>query len=85
MSPPARPALASGSRSYVIPIMAGHISAPPAPITARHAISVMASGASPPARENTAKIPAPMKKTVRRPSMSARRPPVTMTTPNTTA
>jgi hypothetical protein len=61
------------------------MSAPPAPITARHAISVMASGASPPTKENTAKIAAPMQNTVRRPSMSARRPPVTMTTPKTTA
>ena len=37
--PPARPALSEGSSSKVMPRIAGHISAPPIPITVRVAIS----------------------------------------------
>jgi hypothetical protein len=41
-------------------------------------------GASPPRREKTAKIDAPTMKIRRRPNWSAKRPPVMMSTPNTT-
>ena len=39
--------------------MAGHISAPPTPISARHAISSPTSGTTPHSSENNAKIEAP--------------------------
>jgi hypothetical protein len=69
----------------VIPRIAGQIIAPPTAINARQARSQPMFGASPPSTENVAKIVAPMKKIRRRPNMSARRPPVTMSTPNTRA
>ncbi len=43
------------------------------------------SGEKPPTKEAMAKIAEPMKKTVRRPNMSASRPPVTISTPKTMA
>jgi len=63
--------------------MAGHIIAPPMPITIRQARSSQMLGAKPPMAEKMAKIEAPMKKIRRRPNMSASRPPVTMAIPNT--
>jgi hypothetical protein len=63
--------------------MAGHIMAPPMPISARQTITQMSLWPTPPNSENPAKIPAPAKKMRRRPNMSARRPPVTIITPNT--
>ena len=65
--------------------MAGHISAPPTPIRARLAISRSMVGARPHSSENTPKIVAPIKKIRLRPSRSASRPPVTISTPNTSA
>ena len=85
ISPPARPAFSSGRMSNVIPSTAGHIIAPPTPISARQAISQSSSCAAPASSEKPAKIAAPMKNTRRRPSMSASRPPVTISTPNTSA
>ena len=85
ISPPASAARSSGRISYVIPSTAGHIIAPPMPIRARQAISQSSSCAAPPSTEKAAKIAAPMKKMRRRPSMSASRPPVTISTPNTRA
>ncbi len=66
-------------------MIAGHISAPPIPITARAPSRVATFGATPPRSENAAKSTQPMKKTRRRPNMSARRPPVTIATPKTRA
>ena len=68
-----------------MPKTAGHIIAPPTPISARQAISQMSLCANPPSTEKAAKMAAPMKKIRRRPSMSASRPPVTMSTPKTSA
>jgi hypothetical protein len=85
MSPPARPAFASGSAAKVMPSTAGHISAPPTPISARAPSSTGSDGASAAIAENSAKIPAPTKNIRRRPKLSARRPPVTMSTPKTSA
>ena len=50
----------------------------------RHA-GIVASGASPPSSEKNAKIAAPTKKIRRRPSRSASRPPVTISTPKISA
>ena len=83
ISPPASPARAGGSAAKVIPITAGHISAPPSPMPTRAPISTRALGASAPTSEKKAKIAVPMKKILRRPSMSASRPPVTMPMPKT--
>jgi hypothetical protein len=85
ISAPARAARSFGRIEYVIPRVAGHISAPPIPISARQAISTQASGASPPSSEKKAKTTAPRKKIRRRPSKSARRPPVTIRTPKMSA
>lgn len=81
---PARPALSSGSRSYVIPSTAGHTSAPPMPISARIAISIPTFTDNPASSENPANMAAPMKNIRLRPNRSARRPAVTMSTPKTT-
>ena len=67
------------------PRMAGHISAPPTPISARQAISSPTSGTTPHSSENSAKIVAPTMNIRLRPSRSASRPPVTMSTPNSRA
>jgi hypothetical protein len=64
-----------------MPSTAGHIIAPPMPMSARHTISHTALGATAASSENPTKIAEPTKKTRRRPSVSARRPPVTMSTP----
>src|SRR5262245_5868098 len=66
-------------------MIAGHIIAPPIPIRARAASSTAMLVAAPPTSENAAKIVQPMKKTRRRPNMSASRPPVTIATPKTSA
>jgi hypothetical protein len=39
ISPPASPALSAGSSAYVIPSVAGHMSAPPMPVSPRAPIS----------------------------------------------
>ena len=85
ISPPARPAFSSGSSAYVIPRIAGHISAPPMPMRPRHTINGTTLGMRPAASEKTAKKPAPIMKMRLRPNRSARRPPVTISTPNTSA
>jgi hypothetical protein len=85
ISAPASAARSSGRMSYVMPSTAGHIMAPPMPISARQAISQSSSCAAPPRTEKKAKIAAPMKNTRRRPIMSASRPPVTISTPKTSA
>ena len=59
--------------------------APPTPMRPRQAISHSSSWATPPSSENRAKIAAPKKNIRRRPNMSASRPPVTISTPNTSA
>ena len=68
-----------------MPRIAGHISAPPMPCSARQAISQSADWAAPPSSEKPAKNAAPTKKMRLRPNMSASRPPVTMSTPKTSA
>jgi hypothetical protein len=68
-----------------MPRIAGHMSAPPMPMSARHARSHTTPGAAPPSAENPAKIAAPATNARRRPKVSARRPPVTMSTPNVSA
>ena len=68
-----------------MPRIAGHIIAPPMPISARQAISQPALCATPPSTEKTAKTPAPMMKIRLRPKMSARRPPTTISTPKVSA
>ena len=68
-----------------MPRTAGHIIAPPTPMSPRQTISQMSLWAAPASSEKPAKMPAPMKKTRRRPSMSASRPPVTISTPKTSA
>ena len=85
MIPPASPALSAGSSSKVMPRIAGHISAPPTPITTRVKISQVSVGAAPPSADIEAKIAVPRKKARRRPNMSARRPPVTIITPKVSA
>jgi len=85
ITPPASPAFSDGSRLYVMPRIAGHIIAPPMPIRKREASSTAAFGAKPPSMEKPAKMAAPAMKMRRRPNMSARRPPVTMSTPKTMA
>ncbi len=67
------------------PRMAGHISAPPTPISARQAMSSPTSGTTPHSSEKKAKIEAPTMNMRLRPSMSASRPPVTISTPNSSA
>ena len=84
-SPPASPALRGGQRANVIPRTAGHMIAPPTPISARAASRTPSDGAIAATAENAAKIPAPTKNSRRRPNMSASRPPVTINTPNTSA
>ena len=68
-----------------MPRIAGHIRAPPIPIRARVTISQVSVGAAPPAADIAAKIAAPRKKALRRPNMSASRPPVTIITPKVSA
>ncbi len=85
MIPPARPALSSGRIAKVMPRIAGHISAPPIPISVRQAISQASDCAAPPSADIEAKIAVPRKKALRRPNMSARRPPVTIITPKVSA
>ena len=68
-----------------MPRIAGHISAPPIPISTRAAISQVSVGAAPPRADIEAKIAVPRKKALRRPNMSARRPPVTISTPKVSA
>ena len=85
MRAPAIAALLDGSNPYVMPKIAGHIIAPPMPMAPRAASKAQMSVAKPPSNEKPAKIADPMKKIRRRPNMSARRPPVTMRTPNTRA
>ena len=68
-----------------MPRIAGHISAPPMPISERVAISQVSLGAAPPSADIEAKIAAPRKKARRRPNMSASRPPVTIITPKVSA
>ncbi len=68
-----------------MPRIAGHISAPPMPISTRLAISQASVGATPPERDIVAKIAEPTKKARLRPNRSASRPPVTMRTPNVSA
>ena len=63
----------------------GSISAAPIPISARVTIRKVSVGAAPPAADITAKIAAPRKKALRRPNMSASRPPVTIITPKVSA
>ncbi len=85
MIPPARPARSSGRIAKVMPRIAGHISAPPIPISTRAPISQVSVCAAPPRADIAAKIAAPRKKARRRPNMSARRPPVTIITPKVSA
>ena len=68
-----------------MPRIAGHISAPPIPIRVRVAISQVSVWAAPPSADIEAKIAVPRKKALRRPNMSARRPPVTIITPKVSA
>ena len=68
-----------------MPRIAGHISAPPTPITTRLAISQVSVCAAPPSADIEAKIAVPRKKARRRPNMSASRPPVTIITPKVSA
>ena len=68
-----------------MPSTAGHIIAPPMPMSARETMSASTDWLRPPAREKSAKIADPMKKIRLRPNMSARRPPVTIRTPKISA
>ena len=68
-----------------MPRMAGHMSAPPMPISARAEISHQVSWARPPRSEKPAKMIAPTMKIRLRPKMSASRPPTTISTPNVSA
>ena len=77
--------MAGGSAAKVIPSTAGHIIAPPIPMSARVAISQSTLCEAPPSTEKPAKIAEPTKKIRRRPKRSASRPPVTMRTPKTSA
>jgi len=54
-----------------MPKIAGHIKAPPTPIATPTAIATYTFGAKPPTSDMTAKITDPMKRTRRRPNMSA--------------
>ena len=85
MMPPARPAFSSGRIEKVMPRIAGHIKAPPIPIRVLVAISQVSVCAAPPRADIEAKIAVPRKKALRRPNMSARRPPVTIITPKVSA
>jgi hypothetical protein len=85
MIPPASPALSAGRIAKVMPRIAGHIRAPPIPIRVRQAISQASDCAAPPSADIEAKIAVPRKKALRRPNMSARRPPVTIITPKVSA
>ena len=85
ISPPASPCRSLGSAANVIPRTAGHMTAPPTPIAARAASRTPMEGAAAATAENTAKIAAPAKNSRRRPNRSARRPPVTIITPKTSA
>src|SRR5690349_22999549 len=58
-----------------------HDALPIFPITTRAAISQASLWAAPPSADIRAKIAAPRKKALRRPNMSASRPPVTIITP----
>jgi hypothetical protein len=66
-------------------MIAGSISAAPTPISARVAIRKVSVGATPPAAEKSANRAAPRKNALRRPNMSASRPPVTIITPKVSA
>ena len=68
-----------------MPRIAGHIRAPPIPITTRATISQVSVWAAPPSADIVAKIAVPRKKALRRPNMSASRPPVTIITPKVRA
>jgi len=68
-----------------MPRIAGHIIAPPIPISARQEISHAVLWAAPPSTEKPAKIAAPRMKMRFRPKMSANRPPTTISTPNVSA
>ena len=85
MRPPASPAFSFGRTAKVMPRIAGNISAAPIPIAARAAISQYSFCAAPPSSDISMKIVVPMKKTRRRPNMSASLPPVTITIPKTSA
>lgn len=85
MMPPARPAFSSGRIANVMPRIAGHISAPPIPISVREAISQVSVWAAPPSADIEAKIAVPRKNALRRPNMSASLPPVTIITPKVSA
>ncbi len=67
------------------PSTAGHMTAPPTPISARQMITRMAVGMSPVSSEKNPNTAAPARNTRLRPSRSASRPPVTISTPNTSA
>ena len=60
--------------------VAGIISAAPMPWTARDAISIVESWASPAVAEVSAKMMTPVRNMRRRPKMSPRRPPVAIST-----
>ncbi len=68
-----------------MPRTAGQMIAPPIPISARQRINQSSPWAAPASSEKVAKIAAPTKNSRRRPNMSASRPPVTISTPNTSA
>ncbi len=84
-SPPASPAFSGGNSAYIIPRIAGHISAPPIAIPPRQKMSAVTLGMTPAINEKAAKIVVPIMKMRLRPKRSARRPPVTMRTPKTRA
>ena len=69
-----------------MPRIAGHISAPPIPISdPRRRSARPRVWAAPPSADIEAKIAVPRKKALRRPNMSASRPPVTIITPKVSA
>ena len=57
----------AGRAANVMPSTAGHMIAPPTPISARAASRTSSDGATAAIAENTAKIPAPTKNMRRRP------------------
>ena len=78
--PIALPRSAGGNVLVMIESVPGIISAAPQPWIAREATSQPSVGAKPIVAEAAAKTTTPIRKTLRRPKMSPRRPPVTSST-----
>ncbi len=83
--PIAVPRCRGGKVAVMIESVAGFISAAPAPWTTRAPIRKCALGARPQASEARVKMARPTMKILRRPSMSASLPPVSISTANVSA